>query len=47
MINLIPNIKTPSSVMLQVVESVKARRLELNLTQRALEATDDFLELFF
>lgn len=78
MINNITNINTPSSVMLQIADSVKARRLELNLTQSALakrsdmslssyrrfetsgdislkslvqiafalDATDDFLELF-
>ena len=70
--------ETPSSIMLKVAEAVKARRLELNLTQSALakrsamslssyrrfetmgdislknlvqiafalNATDDFLELF-
>lgn len=78
MINSIPNINTPNSIMLQIANSVKTRRLELNLTQNALakrsdmslssyrrfemtgdislkslvqvafalDATDDFLELF-
>lgn len=78
MIKGIPNIETPSSILLQIAETVKTRRLELNLTQSALakrsdmslssyrrfetmgdislknlvqiafalDATDDFLELF-
>ena len=41
MINNIPNINTPSSVMLQIADSVKARRLELNLTQSALAKRSD------
>lgn len=78
MLKGIPNINTPSSILMQIAHSVKARRLELNLTQSALakrsdmslssyrrfettgdialkslvqiafalDATDDFLELF-
>lgn len=33
--------ETPSSIMLKVAEAVKARRLELNLTQSALAKRSD------
>ena len=41
MIKGIPNIETLSSVMLQIVEAVKTRRLELNLIQSALAKRSD------
>lgn len=41
MIKGIPNMETPSSIMLKVAEAVKARRLELNLTQSALAKRSD------
>lgn len=41
MIKGIPNIETPSSILLQIAETVKTRRLELNLTQSALAKRSD------
>lgn len=41
MINSILNINTPASILLQIADSVKARRLELNLTQSALAKRSD------
>lgn len=41
MIKNIPNIETPSSILLHIAEKVKVRRLELNLTQSTLAKRSD------
>lgn len=41
MINPILNISTPASILLQIADSVRTRRLELNLTQSALAKRSD------